>query len=153
MLKSPRYHFFSRCDSGYTYSVVLENNSALFPSRSVDYDIRLINRSVVTEEDSASAATANFPVLKNGEDLSKKAANSDTEEERAAKIEDLLHFVSEISNLDSSNKEAQAAASKRERRKSLANKAKKAAAVATSVSSSVTKTTAADSAPSSLEMK
>ena len=106
---------------------MLENNSALFPSRSVDYDIRLIHRSTVLKD--SSSEDQNNGTATNSEDLSSSAFSCksppdptcDTAEERAAKIEDLLHFVSEISNLDSSSSNGgPAAAGKRERKKSLA---------------------------------
>ncbi len=64
-----------RAYPGYTYTVVLENVSTFFPSKTVEYDVRLMdNDSTVGDCDDGH----------------------DTEEEKSAKMEDLLHFVSEI---------------------------------------------------------
>ena len=56
---------------------MLENTSLFFPSRTVEYNIRLVPRSLEVAEDLAEA-----------------------EATRKAKMEDLLHFVSEITNAD-----------------------------------------------------
>lgn len=73
-----------KCDRGYTYSVVMENTSTLFPSKTIDYQIHLIRRSSEIEEIDANS----------------NSSIEETESERNAKIDDLLHFVHEITNSD-----------------------------------------------------
>ncbi|TRY72593.1 hypothetical protein TCAL_10859 [Tigriopus californicus] len=73
-----------KCDRGYTYSVVMENTSTLFPSKTIDYQIHLIRRSSEIEEIDAHS----------------NSSIEETESERNAKIDDLLHFVHEITNSD-----------------------------------------------------
>eukprot|EP00095_Tigriopus_kingsejongensis_P001938 maker-scaffold246_size239296-snap-gene-1.33 protein:Tk01938 transcript:maker-scaffold246_size239296-snap-gene-1.33-mRNA-1 annotation:"hypothetical protein DAPPUDRAFT_300396" len=73
-----------KCDRGYTYSIVMENTSTIFPSKTVDYEVRLVKRRPELE------------VVDPCSDVSEE----ETDAERNAKIDDLLHFVNEIANAD-----------------------------------------------------
>lgn len=67
------------CEEGYMYSIVLENKSMFFTSRTVEYNIKLVPRSLGSADE---------------------ATTMDPEDVRKAKMDDLLHFVNEITNAD-----------------------------------------------------
>ena len=71
------------CEKGYSYSVVVENTSSVYPEKVVDYYVQIV------PSDEANNADGD-----NADD------HEDTAEERKAKIDDLLHFVNEIMNQD-----------------------------------------------------
>lgn len=84
------------CEKGFMYSVVLENTATLFPSRIVEYNIRL------TAPANAASGGRDGDDHNEDHDNENEDDNEDSDEIRWAKMEDLLRFVNEIMSADSS---------------------------------------------------
>jgi hypothetical protein len=89
------------CESGFTYEVCIENRSSFFPAKVLEYDIRLVRQGKTQQ---AAASVSGGAVRKRSAKDDDDNDESDTAEELMAKIEDLLHFVGEISSLASAAK-------------------------------------------------